>query len=182
MLQQVLREDPSIAYSHSVLGQIAASRGDYNRALTELSDCILLGPTAPEPYIERFEVHWVMNRKSEALRDLWRFIELNGFAALNREDALLFSSRSTTESPAQSLSAVVQLLELRRAEGQFVSSFDLARFHALLGNKSASLDWLERALEERRIKILSAKVLPAFAELRGERRFQAIFRQLRFEN
>ena len=106
----------------------------------------------------------------------------NGFAALNREDALPLSSQSATESPAQSLSAVVQLLELRRAEGQFVSSFDLARFHALLGNKSLSLDWLERAVEERRIKILSAKVLPAFKELRGDPRFHAIFRRLRLGN
>jgi serine/threonine protein kinase/Flp pilus assembly protein TadD len=182
MLRRVLRDDPSLAYSHSVLGQIAASRGDYPDALRELSQCILLAPTGPDPHIERFEILWLMNRKSEALNDLWRCMELDGFSVPDRESSLGFRNRSNTESPSQTLSAVVQLLEKRRTDGQFVSSFDLARFHALLGNKTVALDWLGRAVEEHRPKILSAKVLPAFAELRDEPRFQAILRRLRLEN
>lgn len=182
MLRGVLREDPSIAYSHSVLGQIASSRGDYELALRELNECILLAPAGPDPYFERFEILWLMNRKAEALSDLWRCMELDGFGAISREDSLLHSSRSRNEAPAQTLSEILQRLEKRRAEGQFVSSFDLARLYALLENKTSALDSLERAVEEHRLATLSAKVRPVFKELRDEPRYHAVLRRLRLEN
>lgn len=181
MLRSVLRDDPSIAYSHSVLGQIASSQGDYELALRELNECILLAPAGPDPYFERFEILWLMNRKPEALSDLWRCMELDGVNAITREDSFLLSSRSRNETPAQALSETLQLLEKRRAEGQFISSFDLARFYGLLGNKISTLNWLEQAVEEHRLTTLSAKVRPVFKELRGEPRYHAVLRSLRLE-
>jgi tetratricopeptide (TPR) repeat protein len=181
MLRGALRERPSSGYSYSVLGQIASSRGDYDTALKDLNECILLAPAGPDPFLERFVVLWLLNRKSDAIKDLSRCIELNGFSAVHPRDSILSNNGSNHETPSPTLSAVIQLLERRRAEGQFVSAFDLARFYALLGDKTHALDRLEQAVEEHRVFTLSAKVQAAFKELRDEPRYHASLRRLHLE-
>lgn len=179
MLKEVLRMEPSFGYTHSVLGQIASSRGDYPQALKELGECVLLLPTGPDPYLERTIVHWMLGRKREGMEDLLRCLELSGFSAVSRDDPVLLHIRAENPNPELILSRIIELLEQRSAEGRFVSSFELARLHALNGNKPRALDYLEQAVDEHRSFTLSANVQPAFDFLRKEERFATVLKRLK---
>jgi len=74
--------------------------------------------------------------------------------------------------------AMLAELSRRRAES-YVSPWTLASIHAGLGDTGESLDWLERAFEERDPALAWLKVHPRFDALRAEPRFQALLARLR---
>jgi tetratricopeptide (TPR) repeat protein len=181
MFRGVIRDRPSWGYSYLMLGRISFIRGDYDRASKELDECLRLQPTWPDGFRERFVFLWMINRQTQALSDLLRCMEMDGISTIRRDEAVLLAERAKNLTPAQTLSGLVELLESRRAERQFVSAFDLARFYALLGDKNHALDRLEEAVEEHRTSILCIKVQREFKFLANEPPFHAVLRRLQLE-
>jgi serine/threonine protein kinase len=178
-LREALHLSPQQAHPHLVLGYIRASRGKLSEALVEIDDAILLNPTYPMSFLERATLLWTLGRRDEAPRDWRKFLELGGFPMLTSDEpALLAASKA---SPEDFLRTLLGELEKRRAQGSFVSSFDLACFHALLGAKSRALDYLEAAVDEHRPFTLCAKVHIVFRDLQDEPRYHAALRRLKLE-
>lgn len=63
------------------------------------------------------------------------------------------------------------------SSSRFVPSFGRAMIYAGLGEKTASLDWLEKAFEERAF-LIWLKTEPIFEGLRDEGRFQALLKKM----
>jgi hypothetical protein len=108
-------------------------------------------------------------------------VEKDGFSSLTHEDAATLGAAFTQSPPDQFLLKFIELLEQRRAEGKFVSSYDLARLHAHAGHKTRALDYLEQAVDEHRLFALSAKVHIAFEEFQNEPRYHAVLRRFNLE-
>jgi TolB-like protein/Tfp pilus assembly protein PilF/predicted Ser/Thr protein kinase len=64
---------------------------------------------------------------------------------------------------------------------RYVSPFGIASFHAVAGEPSLALDWLERALAERDSSMVLLKVHPRLDTLRGEPRFRALLAAMRLD-
>ena len=77
--------------------------------------------------------------------------------------------------------SLIELLEERRAAGQFSSAYDLAKFHAMIGNRARALDYLELAVDEHRSFTLSAKLHITFQDFHDEPRYHAVLRRLKLE-
>ena len=60
------------------------------------------------------------------------------------------------------------------ANGEFASPYDIASVYAALGEKTAALDWLERAYKSHAAMIALAGVDPLLNPLRSEPRFEAL--------
>ena len=56
----------------------------------------------------------------------------------------------------------------------YVSSYSIARLHAVLEDKEQALTGLEQAFKERDSNLTYMKVEPAFDEIRADRRFQQL--------
>jgi tetratricopeptide (TPR) repeat protein len=69
-----------------------------------------------------------------------------------------------------------ELAEL--AKRRHVSSTCFALIHLGLGEKEQALDWLETGARGRETSLAGLKVHPAYDNLRGEPRFQALLRKL----
>jgi TolB-like protein/DNA-binding winged helix-turn-helix (wHTH) protein/Tfp pilus assembly protein PilF len=61
------------------------------------------------------------------------------------------------------------------------AAYNLADLYARLGDSRQSLDWLEKAVEERIYHLAYLKVEPAFDSLRSEVRFQQVLREVGLE-
>jgi TolB-like protein/DNA-binding winged helix-turn-helix (wHTH) protein/tetratricopeptide (TPR) repeat protein len=61
------------------------------------------------------------------------------------------------------------------------SAYNLADLYARLGDRRQSVDWLEKAVEDRNYHMAYLKVDPAFDPLRSEDRFQQVLRQVGLE-
>jgi TolB-like protein/Flp pilus assembly protein TadD len=78
--------------------------------------------------------------------------------------------------PAEARRMLAELAELSRRRN--VPSTCCALIHVGLGEKDQALAWLEKACDNRELPLSVLKVHPAYDDLRGEPRFQAILRQI----
>jgi len=69
---------------------------------------------------------------------------------------------------------------LERSRTQYISPFNIAVAYAGLGDKEATIKWLEKACEERAGGLFKINVDPMFDSLRGEERFQELIRRIGF--
>ncbi len=182
MHRKVISEQPSEGGPHADLGLIRAAQGRFAEARASCDDSIRLDPARPAFYLNRAGVLWMMNEREAAALDFLRFVELSGFVCLNPgSDASELREALAQGGPERLMERLIALLESRKAAGQFVSEFDLARLHALAGHRAQALDYLEKALDEHRMNVLGTKVHFAFRDLHDEPRFHAVLRRLNLE-
>jgi tetratricopeptide (TPR) repeat protein len=67
----------------------------------------------------------------------------------------------------------------RRAE-VYVDAYHLAWMNSVLGRKDEALRWLERAFKERSAEMYAVKVDPTLDALRGDPRFEALLKRMKF--
>ena len=67
---------------------------------------------------------------------------------------------------------------LERSRTSYVSPFDIATIYAGLGDRSHTLDWLERAYEGRAPTLVFINVDPRFDAFRDDPRFRALVRRI----
>ncbi len=77
---------------------------------------------------------------------------------------------------AEGLQRLERLLALRR--NRFVSSYDIAVFYAAIGDRKQTLDWLDKAIEERAGLVVYLRVDPIWDSVRDDPRFEKIIRQV----
>jgi hypothetical protein len=66
--------------------------------------------------------------------------------------------------------------DLRTPIGGF--AYDVARLHAMLGDKEQALLWLEKSYENKDFLLPFVNADPAFDDLRSEPRYQALLRRM----
>ncbi|MFI5371531.1 MAG: TPR end-of-group domain-containing protein, partial [Candidatus Eisenbacteria bacterium] len=69
----------------------------------------------------------------------------------------------------------------RIAAERFVTPFGIASFHAVAGDTTEALDWLERGYQQHDGSMTFLKVHPRLDPLRGEPRFRALLAAMRLD-
>lgn len=67
---------------------------------------------------------------------------------------------------------------LAAADGQYISPHYIAQIHLGLGNRDETLDWLEKAVEDRSPLLFTLRSDPAWDPIRKEPRFRAILEKI----
>jgi eukaryotic-like serine/threonine-protein kinase len=67
---------------------------------------------------------------------------------------------------------------IRRSSHEYVSPFGVALLYAILGEKDATLDWLERAYQDRSVDLVTLNVDPVFDFLHSDPRYQDLLRRI----
>ena len=90
--------------------------------------------------------------------------------------AVLGQVHALSGEPKRARAVLQALYEVARH--RYVSGYYFALIHFSLGEKTAALDWLERAVEERCPLMAYLKVDPEFDGLRAEPRFDRLLRKI----
>ncbi len=182
LLDQVRRDDPKWGGSHSLRAKIHAAKRQFEPALNEIEKALRLLPDRPSFHLVHSEILWAMGRPDESARARLRYVEMNGYIALDRAlDFPVLAQTLNTRGPAAFFTELIHRLEQARAAGRFVSQYDLATLHAQAGHKPQALDWLEQAVDEHRSLTLGAKYSVVFKDFQDEPRYHALLRQLKLE-
>jgi serine/threonine-protein kinase len=148
----------------------------YDQARQHAERAIEMNPTAEESYRILGLTLAQQGELSEAERVLREAVELPGAGTYDRATLGYVLARAGKRAQATVL--------LRQLEGEamrgYVSPVAFAVLHAGLGDWDRVLDWAERAYEERRGWMVYLNVNPMLDPLRGEPRFQALVRRMRF--
>jgi len=83
LLDQITRENPTESLSYLVNGDLLAASGHFREALSSYAQAERLSRSQPSHYSHRAAVYFALNDRPAAVRDLLRFVELEGFPALN---------------------------------------------------------------------------------------------------
>ncbi|HXN72283.1 MAG TPA: protein kinase [Candidatus Acidoferrales bacterium] len=68
--------------------------------------------------------------------------------------------------------------EIRQSSHEYVSPFGIAQQYAMLGEKDSTMEWLEKAYQDRSVDLVTVKVDPVFDFLHSDPRFQDLLRRI----
>jgi serine/threonine-protein kinase len=148
----------------------------YDQARQHAQRAIEMNPTAEETYRILGLTLAQQGELSEAERVLREAVELPGAGTYDRATLGYVLARAGQHAQATEL---LRQLESEATRG-YVSPVAFAVLHMGLGDWNRALDWAERAYEDRRGWLVYLNVNPMLDPVRGDPRFQALVRRMRF--
>ena len=170
-LRQAQALEPLAANVSANIGMAHYYAGRYHEAIAQLEATLELDPEFAHARSLLGRCRLRLGDIDEALGEFARRSSATIGSAADVPAALAIAGR-TEDAQAQLRQMIAE-----RAR-RYVSAYDVATVCAALGDRAASLDWLETALAERAQPISYLAVDPVFRGLHGEPRVQQILRRL----
>ncbi len=160
-------------------GYPSFAKGDFGRAIGFFEAALELDPTFLDAHIGLFRSYRATGKAERAAREL---IEIK---RQESEKSIIYlcyrGLMLTTLKKFPEARAVLSELERRRRDGEYVSPIHLAALALETDGKQVALDWLEEGLDERNDTMPFIYVMPEFAALRTEPRFQEIYDRMNLD-
>jgi serine/threonine-protein kinase len=206
--ERALRLNAGYATAHQWYGEFLAALGRFDEAFIALKRAQELDPLALMPQAIHGWVAYLAGRYDEAIalceavlaRDpgfrparmyrAWSYIEQKKLGEADAEIRTLLETTTSRAVPVATLGRIharkgerdlarQAITELERLP--YPPSFDIAKVHAELRDRAATLEWLRRADVERNSAVLYVNVDPSFAWLRRDPEFVRLRRSLHLE-
>ena len=176
LVKRALVVDPGNLESRVMLGNFLLQAGQLDEALQVYDAVAREVPEDPRPVFGAADVYKRRGEYARAGETRRKAHELDGDA----EAAHTFAGVATEAAYAKAEVAVSRA-ELKAKEAlakeRYVPPFDLARLHALIGNREQALAGLERIIDEPEVGFMMLKVDQAWDSVRADPRFAAIVRR-----
>jgi tetratricopeptide (TPR) repeat protein len=150
----------------------------YEQAHYHLDRAIAMNPNAEESYriqglILTFQKQFPA--AEGALREAMALAPPSG----NYTKVTLGYSLAAAGDPSYAVQVAAELEE--KIKSEYVSPVELAIVHMAIGNKEKALDWVDRAIDERRGWAAYLRVHPVVDPLRSEPRFAELVNRMNFD-
>jgi tetratricopeptide (TPR) repeat protein len=166
--------DPLSLIAQAALGWSHYYAGKYDAALEQCRRTLALDPDFELAHLWGGWALAELGREREAREWVERAVELSKHGALPRLALGYLLGRSDSPSDRSAARALLREMESRRAGGEYLPSYEIAKVHLALGDRAAALTWLERAVDDGSHSRAFLRVDPQLAPLRGEARFEAL--------
>jgi serine/threonine-protein kinase len=171
--KRAIELDPFTPVFNASLGWWYYLAGQNDNAIAQCKRTIDFAPN-------HFFAYWILGNAyaaqgsySDSIVALQQAVALNQFEALQRGDlARVFGTMGEREAALEILAELEQL-----AAKQYVTAANFAKIYVGLGEEHKAIEQLEKACEERAVRLAWVLVDPAFKHLRGNARFQDICRR-----
>jgi len=177
LMERALVVDPGNLESRVMLGTALVQAGRLDEALRVYEAIAKEAPDDPRPLFGVADVHKRRGEYPAAAEARRRAHELDG-----DEDAARAFARVTTEAEYAKAETAVARAELARlgqlAGRRYVPPFDVARLHALIGDREKALSGLEQSLDADFTGLSLLKVDQAWDSVRADPRFAAVVRRV----
>ena len=177
LMERALVVDPGNLESKAMLGSFLVQAGRLDEALRVYEGLAAEAPDDSRPYFGIADVYKRRGdypRASEARRKAYEL-------SLRDDDARAFAG-ATTEAAFAKAEVEVARAELKDRQEQsktrYVPPFDLARLHAMIGNREEALAGLEKSLDADFTGLSLLKVDQAWDSVRADPRFAAVVRRV----
>jgi len=168
--------DPLSVTIQYVVGFVCYLARQYDQALEELRKAVELGPDFPVAHSYLGRVYIEKGMLQAALAEFEKAVALSGRDPYYVSFLGYGQARAGNRVEAEKLIAELKELSKRR----FIPSSFVALVYVGLGDKDQAFAWLEKAYEEREMRMIVLKASPTYDSLRSEPRFQALLRRMNF--
>jgi TolB-like protein/DNA-binding winged helix-turn-helix (wHTH) protein/lipoprotein NlpI len=164
--------DPVSVSSNGFLGAILYRARRYDEAIEACQRALELDPSYPNALWFQALAHEQKGELPKAIANLKKAVSLSD-APLYR--ALLANAYALAGEKAKALSALDELKAL--SQQRYVSPLDIAVVYTGLGDRNSAFQWLEKAFQERTMRIQELPE-PIFDSLRSDPRFGDLMRRI----
>jgi serine/threonine protein kinase/tetratricopeptide (TPR) repeat protein len=170
--------DPGSVSVRRSLGYCYLYARKYDQGRYHLDRAIAMNPTAEESYRIQGQLLTFQKQYEAAERVLREGLALASEYGTTTKATLAYSL-----ALAGDVSYAQQVVEefVLRHKSEYVSPVDLAVVHIAIGDKQGALDWVERAIDERRGWAAYLRVHPVVDSLRDEPRFDQLIKRMLFD-
>jgi serine/threonine protein kinase/tetratricopeptide (TPR) repeat protein len=166
--------DPlSLIISHTVGGILLDGR-DYDQAIEQFKKTLEIDPNFPVTHQYLALAYGRSGKYEDAI------IEMNKAIALAGRRPVYVANLGYIHALSGRTAEANKMLEelMGRAKTEYVSPYDIASVYAGLGDREKALAWLEKAVQERDLAIISLKVDLYWDRLRDDARFADLLRRV----
>jgi TolB-like protein/DNA-binding winged helix-turn-helix (wHTH) protein/tetratricopeptide (TPR) repeat protein len=175
-LRRAVELDPLNLRNGAVQSQFLNLSGRHDDAVENINKLLELEPNFYLAFPMRAAAYIEKGKFDEAIAEAQRARRMNPIATAPVSLEAFALARSGRAAEARELLRTL----ISRSESQYVSPQNIALIYAGLGEKEQSLDWLERGLASRDLRMTFLKIDPKWNLLRSEDRFSAIMRTMGF--
>ncbi|UCC74141.1 MAG: tetratricopeptide repeat protein, partial [Gemmatimonadota bacterium] len=181
--------DPLSVFLRNHLARFLFIQRRYTEAIEALRTAAEMDPNVGNPHGWLFRIYALLGRHDEAVEALKLSRRLSGASPAELDSIDRTYARSGWEGVFEL--EIERLTEEYRAEletGEILGTEELgadegkpiliARLYAILGRTDQAFEWLDIALQERRIGVLSLRVHPIWDGLRSDPRYTAALRRM----
>jgi TolB-like protein/Tfp pilus assembly protein PilF len=168
--------DPLSLWANNAAGEVFCLKRDYDQAIKEFGKNLDLDPNDAGAY---YFLAWPYEQKGmyeKAIPLLERAVTLSESAPIYV--AGLGHAYALAGKRSEALKILHQLQ--RQTTPMPPSPFDMALVYIGLGNKEKAFEWLEKAYEERSMRLVFLKEGPRFDRLRDDPHFQSLLHRMNF--
>ena len=169
--------DPTSVSVRRSLGYTYVYARKYKQAQYHMDRAIAMNPTAEESFRIQGVVLTLDKQYTAAERVLREALALAPPHATYTKATLAYSLACAGDlSYAKQIAAELE----EKIKTEYVSPVELANVYIALGDKEKTLDWIERAVDDRRGWAAYLRVHPILDPVREEPRFKAILKRMKF--
>jgi DNA-binding winged helix-turn-helix (wHTH) protein len=165
--------DPMSPWSGTASGRALFYSGDTTRSSARLEETLRTAPSFGPAHHYLSEVYWQSGRVEEARREFIDSLRLSGLAP---DDVRRIDNLTAEMGLAAFWRS--ELADLNAHSNRQGVPYKLSLRLLEIDEQSDSLDWLERAFEQKDVRLLFLRVNPQFDSLRSLPRFQALLTRL----
>jgi eukaryotic-like serine/threonine-protein kinase len=147
---------------------------NYDESIDQARKTLELDPGFPVAHGYLGQAYLEKEKFEEAFAELRRAISLSGNETSYKAE--LANAYAVAGRKQEAIPILRELLSL--STKQYVSSYNLALVYAGLGDKDQTLQWLNKAYEEKALRVININVHPRFASLRSDPRFQSLVHRM----
>jgi DNA-binding winged helix-turn-helix (wHTH) protein/TolB-like protein/Tfp pilus assembly protein PilF len=177
MVRRARELDPLHLRINALEGQFLFHAGRTDEALNRLQKALELDSNYWPPHTFAVNVYVHKGMFAEAVAEGRKAVELSGDNT--QPMAFLGYALGAWGKRAEARSLLHELL--KSANDRYVSAYTIAMIYNGLGEHDEALAWLQRAYEQRNVRMTFLKVEPNWNSLRGDSRFQDLIRRVGFE-
>jgi TolB-like protein/DNA-binding winged helix-turn-helix (wHTH) protein/Flp pilus assembly protein TadD len=159
--------DPLSLVINANLGLILSGAHQYDQAIEQLRKTLEMDPNFAYAHYRLGQIYVLQGMNAEAIPELEKAIALSGGSPRATAELGLAYARMGKRNDALRL-----LNDLKkRSKVRYVSPFDLAVIYGGLGDNGRTLEFLEKAYDERSTSLNLLQLSPAFVRVRSDPRF-----------
>ena len=174
-IERARQTDPLSPAVTTFVSRIYLLAGDYDRAVAEGTRAVGLEPYSPLAYRAMGRALFFAGQTGAAIAAFEQAIQLEGNVPMWEANLSFACGRDGDRARAQE---ILSSLQDRERAGEFISPVDLAVCCAGVGDNDLALDYLERAYDERVMRVMTLRD-PEFDELSTTPRYQSLLSRLR---
>jgi tetratricopeptide (TPR) repeat protein len=174
--KRAIQLDPLTPTTTIGLGWMYYFTRQYDESIRQLEKALELDPNSPYAHMELAWNYADTGKYAEAVASCQKALDLLA------DDQVILGACGQRYAISgrrdEALKLLDQLMEM--SASRYVDAYYIATIHAGLGDVHRTLDWLERAYEQRSPSMVFLKIAPFTDGVRDDPRFQSLLRRMNF--